>query len=52
MIEIKVELDGGHVIFVISEDANIFEVGNIIRSALTTATYSDVTINEILVNLQ
>lgn len=51
MIEIKVELDGGHAIFVISEDANIFEVGKIIRSALSTATYTDSSINEILVNL-
>ena len=45
------ELDGGYAIFMIDEDANIFEIGKIIRSALKAATFSDVTINEILVPL-
>ena len=51
MIEIKVKLDGGYATFIIDEDADIFEIGKIIRSALKAATFSDVTINQILVPL-
>ena len=51
MIEIKVKLDYGYATFVINEDADIFEVCNMIRSALKTATFTDHTINQILVPL-
>jgi hypothetical protein len=51
MIEIKVKIDGGYATFIIDEDADIFEIGKIIKSALKTATFSDHTINQILVPL-
>jgi len=53
MIEIKVKVnDSYEVVFVINQEANIFEVGQAIRDVLKVATYTDNSINEILVPLQ